>query len=419
MKTEPEAALLTAAAKYRSADRLSHEERARRTKLSPVPRNQPGEFDEFICSWNRIGSPKLTAGLIRRATEDADAGSASDQAMLYRSMIEKEPAIAAHLHTRILSVLSCDWSVHGKDPDRAKEVSTILARAGIQSLMRHLLDALAFGYAGAAILWDEGGGGIRTFRKICAPNWVFDRAGNPALLTLTGKPKPLAAYHPNQFVLHTHKLQAGPCQQGGLLRPLLWLYFFKHYAMRDRARYLEKFGIPFLIAKIREDDFENESVRASILASLAKVGADGAGVITRDSDLQILSSASGSTDYQHWLDYIDKLSALLILGQTASSSEAMGFSRGQIQENVRRDILEADCRALMETVNRQIIAPLEHFRYGTEDTLEFVLDYSMPENLTEKAEIIKKLADSGFRADPVWIENTFGIQLMKQKGISE
>ena len=48
---------------------------------------------------------------------------------------------------------------------------------------------------------------------------------------------------------------------------------------------------------------------------------------------------------------------------------------------------------------------------------EFVLDYSMPENLTEKAEIIKKLADSGFRADPVWIENTFGIQLMKRKGI--
>ena len=414
MKTNQKQAAEQSAMKYRAAGQLSYGERARR-EIRRIPKHSPGEFDEFTCSWNHRGSPKLTAGLIRTLTADADAGAASDLALLYRSMLEKEPAITAHLQTRIQAVLACDWSICGSDPEKAREVTEILSGARFHSLLRHLLDALAFGYAGAAVLWEPDGSGIRAFRKIDAANWVFDAAGNPALLTLSGRPRPLSEYHPNQFILHTHKTQSGPCQRGGLLRSLLWLYFFKHYAMRDRARYLEKFGVPFLIAKIREDDFENESVRASILSSLAKVGSDGAGVVTQDSELQIISSTAGTSDYQHWMDYIDKLFALLILGQTASSSDASGFSRGQIQEHVRHDILEADCRALMETVNTQLLAPLERYRYGTEHQLEFVLDFAMPENLTERVSIVKHLADSGFRMDPVWVENTFGVKLMKGK----
>ena len=94
--------------------------------------------------------------------------------------------------------------------------------------------------------------------------------------------------------------------------------------MRDRARYLEKFGIPFLIARIRDDDFENESVRASILQSLAKIGSDGTGVVTAGSELQVLNPANAaSSDYQSWMDYIDKLFAMLILGQTASSGNPL------------------------------------------------------------------------------------------------
>ncbi|OQA83484.1 MAG: hypothetical protein BWY31_02868 [Lentisphaerae bacterium ADurb.Bin242] len=401
------------AMKYRAKNGLSHEERVRQ-RIRSVPRNAPGEFDEFTCSWNSFSSPKLTAGLIQRLTAAANEGSPSEQALLYRSMLEKEPVAAAHLQTRILSVLACDWSIQCEDEARAEEVAGLLREARLHSLLRHLLDALALGYSGAAILWEEGGGTIRSFKKINGANWNFDLAGNPALTTLSGKVKPLSEYHPSQFVFHTHKLQSGPGQRGGLLRPLLWLYFFKHYAMRDRARYLEKYGIPFIIAKIRNDDFENETVRASILQSLSKVGSDGAGVVTEGSELQLLDSNSGtSSDYQSWMDYIDRLFTLLILGQTASSSDASGFSRGQIQENVRCDILEADCRNLMETVNTQILAPLEQYRYGTSGTLRFHLDFSAPENLMEKASIVKTLADSGFRADPLWIRKTFGIELEK------
>ena len=268
--------------KYRAKSGLSYEERIRKN-LHAVPRSSSGDFDEFAFSWTALNDPKLNANLIRRLLAAANEGAPSEQAALYRILLEKEPAVTAHMQTRILAVLACDWSIQSADVKRAAEVRAILEKARIHALMRHLLDALALGYSGAAILWGEGGKEICAFKKIDPSNWQFDLAGNPALMTVSGKIRSLAEYHPNQFVLHSHKLQSGISSRGGLLRPLVWLYFFKHYAMRDRARYLEKFGIPFLIARIRDDDFENESVRASILQSLAKIGSDGTGVVTAGS----------------------------------------------------------------------------------------------------------------------------------------
>lgn len=389
----------------------SCEERLRKS-ASSAPSESSAEFEEYLASWTSLTGTKLTAPFISSVLSGADEGSASELATLFQTILEKEPAIAAHIQTRILAVLACDWTVHGDNPAKAAEVEGILKKARIRSLLWHLLDAVPTGYAGSAILWGEGGSLINGFRHVHPANWIFDVSGNPALLTLSGREKPLASYHPRQFVFHTHSLKPGIPSRGGLLRSLVWLYFFKHYAMRDRARYLERFGIPFILAKIRRDDFDDSSVRGSILNSLSKVGSDGVGVVTEGSDLQVIDGSSNSAnDFQSWMEYIDRLCALLVLGQTATSGDASGLSRGQAQENVRRDIIEADCKNLMETVDSQILHPLEEYRYGTSGTLRFSLDYSSPESLSEKAQIVKSLADAGYHASPDWIQRTFGIQL--------
>lgn len=378
---------------------------------APLSGNE-AEFQQFLCSFGYSRTGKLSAGMIRNSLAEADNGFLASQAELYHTILEKEPVITAHLQTRILAVAACDWSVTGPDSEKCNQLTKILQNMRIEDLMRHLLNAFAYGYAGAALLWEEGGRSIRGFQEILPENFLFDIAGKPALRTLDGKVRPLYSYHPDQFILHYHKLKTGSAGSGGLLRPLLWLYFFKHYALRDRARYLEKFGIPFIIAKISNEDFENEDVRRNVLASLGRIVSDGSGVIAGDSQIQTLApSAHASGEYQAFLEYIDKLYALLILGQTASSSASSGFSKGQIQENVRRDILEADCRGLMTTVNSRILAPLEYFRYGTRNEYSFQLDFSSPENLMEKAQIVKLLSESGLTVSPEWISRTFNIQL--------
>ncbi len=394
----------------------------RNSQLKSIPRNESEDFTEFLASWLNMTRTKITAPFITNLLESADDGYSQEQAVLFQTILEKEPVISAHLQTRMLAVLACDWEVRCRPcaagdtwRERAGEISAMLDRAGFYNLLKHLLDAIATGYSGSAIVWNEGGAGIDEFKFIHPANWIFDLAGNPALVDSLGNEKPLAGYHPNQFVFHVHSMKPGIPSRGGLLRTLVWLYFFKHYAVRDRARFLERFGIPFMLGKIRRDDFDNDDIKNQILNSLAKMGADGVGVVTEGSDLEVFNPASQANNagYQEWFNYIDEIYALTILGQLATSKEASGFSKGQAQENVRRDLLEADCRALMQTVNRQVLGPLERYRFGSEGNFEFVIKFEPKDDLKIKAEIVKLLAESGYAIDPGWIEATFGAPLVR------
>lgn len=397
---------------FRPPDGKTPEERLREVP-APVPEKAHHTLPALLSLPGQGDTRKLSSAFLRRLAEENTPLSFRERAIFYRGMLEKEGVISAHLQTRILAVLACDWHIAGKDRNKAEEIEEILRRAPFHRFLRHQLSALAYGYAGSIIEWAEGGREITGFSAIPPESLLFDLEGNAALLSWDGKEYPLSLYHPAQFSLHFHLPSGGDDPaRGGLLRPLLWPYFFKHFALRDRARYLEKFGIPFLIAKIREDDFENEETRNNILSSLSRIASDGSGIITEGSQLQTLeSNTSSSGDYQEWMEYLDGIFALLILGQKASSGESSGFSRGQIQENVRSDILESDCRNLAESVGRQVIAPLEWFRYGTKNTLSFQMDFSGSQDLLQKASILEKLSGCGFSFDPAWVEKTFSITL--------
>ena len=82
--------------KYRAKSGLSREERIRKT-IHSVPRSTGADFDEFTFSWTALNDPKLNAGLIRRLLSAANEGAPSEQAALYRILLEKEPAVTAHM----------------------------------------------------------------------------------------------------------------------------------------------------------------------------------------------------------------------------------------------------------------------------------------------------------------------------------
>ena len=369
-----------------------------------------GDFDAFLCEWASGTGAKVTAARILSVLRGAEDGSPSDQAALFQTIQEKEPVVNAHLQTRKLAALARNWKVVSSDPAKAAELTMALKRAGIYSLCRHLLDAIATGYSGSAILWGADGGTVRGFKHIHPTNWAFDAVGNPALMTSDCKERPLADYHPQQFIFHCHALKPGVPARGGLLRTLVWLYFFKHYAMRDRARYLERFGIPFMIAKISDRDFEDKATREAIKRSLVNIGSDGVGITTANSALDIIEpSRSGGDEFQRWFGYIDEVYALAILGQVASSKAASGLSQGQMQADVRQDILEADCRSLMETVNQQLVRPLELFKYGAEGDAEFQIDCDPPDDMWQKARIVQTLTAAGFKISPAYVRETFNV----------
>ena len=80
---------------------------------------------------------------------------------------------------------------------------------------------------------------------------------------------------------------------------------------------------------------------------------------------------------------------------------------------MRRDLIEADCRLLIDAVQRAVLDPLERYKWGTEGTLRFKLDYAEGEDLVSKAQIVEKLSNAGVKIAPDWIEKTFNVRLDK------
>lgn len=391
---------------------------AKRKLPPPEVSKTSSDADELAIEWISLSREKMTASRISQILEAAESGSCQEQAALVKMMTDRDPIIGAHLQTRMLAVLGCEWRICSDDGENgggnAEEAVKILKKAKIYDLMRHLLNAIPTGYAGSMIRWADGGANILGFEHVHPSNWIFDAGGNPGLYTSAGE-KSLSDFHPNQFVFHVHRMQPGIPSVGGLLRSLAWVWLFKRNAWRDRARFIEKFGIPFMVAKISESDFKNDAERNRILAALRGIGADGVAVTVEGSEIENVSPSgqSSNADFHQFCKDIDDVYAFLILGQTGTSGGTPGkLGNETAQENVRMDILEADCRALMETITTQVVDPLRIFKWGEEaPELSFVLEYEPGEDMQAKATLVKTLKDAGFSAKRDWIEKEFDIPM--------
>jgi phage gp29-like protein len=241
---------------------------------------------------------------------------------------------------------------------------------------------------------------------------TFQNDQHPRLATST---QPLGLpLAPAKFVFHKHRARSGDAARGGLIRPLGWMYLFQSVGMKDLMRFAEKFGMPFVSARV--DDSAWEKDRAKIAYLVRNFGSDGGGVFSKAVELELLESGGqgGGDVYFKLLQYFGDAKTKVILGQTASSGDAGGFSKGQAQSAVRQDILEADCQALAATIRSDVLRPWVAFNFGADAPVPVVeFDCAPPEDLKGKAEMVGTLATAGYQADPEWVEKQFGVPLMK------
>jgi len=362
---------------------------------------------------NPLWNTKLSVKNIQDILDMADSGQPDQQAALYRMIIDRDPIIGAHLQTRLLAVLSCDWEVNNtEDNERNPEIEKELYDRGIHELICHLLSAIINGYSAVATLWEDGGK-VKEWRHFNPQMIQFDQVGNPALIRYSGEIQPFIEYPEGQLIFHQNKLLPGLPAQGGLLRCLVWLYLYKNYGLQQKARFLEKFGCPFTIAKLSAADFANEETKKQVMLNLKNLGLAGNAVVPEGTEIITVNPAvqNNAAAFQEWFNYIDDSYALVILGQLATSKESNGFSKGNAQENVRLDILQSDCRAISSTINRQFLKYYEKFNFGTEGELSFNIGYETPEDLNAKAGMVLTLSQAGYRAKKEWVEKSFDIPI--------
>ena len=186
--------------------------------------------------------------------------------------------------------------------------------------------------------------------------------------------------------------------------------------MKLRSEYMERFGIPFLHGKLRKEQWDNADTRNTFLASLRKGGRIRAVTSPENSVLEVVNVGAGTgTTHGDWLDDLDRTAAKLILGQTGTSGDSSGMSNGGAQTQVREALLSSDARMMAETLVTQFIRPAATFLgYSDPSRFEFIFDLEPPEDLAMKATMVKTLAEAGYKADRVWLSETFAIPLQEE-----
>ena len=271
-----------------------------------------------------------------------------------------------------------------------------------------MLGALLPGYSAMEIIWAPGGAGIKGFASLPIQNIIFRMSREPLIWSRSNPTGvPLA---PFKFVFHRHKARSGDMARGGLIRPLGWMFCFAQLGIKDMVRFVERYGMPFLTARLDDNTWKTE--RGVIAQIVRNFGSDGGAVLTKAVETELLESSSTGDVYFKLLDFFGQWKTKTVLGQLASSSDSTGLSGGDAQSQVRRDLLLSDCAQLAATIRRDILRPWVLFNYGDAAPVpEFCFEADEKKDLQALSTVVLNLKNAGKTVTDDWTEKTFGVEL--------
>jgi len=374
--------------------------------------------------------PEVTRGLSPRSLDgilmEANVGNVRAQALLARELEEKDFQSAHAIGVRRAAVQGLKWKCSppagNENNPQAKaiaEAAEAMLRAiapqdanddisDFSGLLGDLMGALLPGYSCTEILWDDGGARILGFGSVASHAITFLASRQP-LIVCTNAPQGLPLI-PRKFVFHRHKTRSGDVARSGLIRPLGWMFCFANLGIKDLLRFVERYGMPFLLARLDESSWKTE--RGVIAELVRNFGSDGGGVFTKAVEAQLIEASGTGDVYFKLMEFFGAWKTKTILGQLASSEEASGWSSGDAQSQVRRDLLESDVAQIAATIRRDALAPWVAFNYGAGAVvpeLQLIVDEAVDFKL--KSEVVLNLKNAGKTVTDDYVERTFGVEL--------
>lgn len=375
----------------------------------------------FVPELSDRAAPDVSRDLIPRRLDrimrSANDGDTEDQCRLCRELLEKNTDIAQAVRTRVDAVSGCAWTLEaGDDTPAAKEAAEALEKElrGIdgtedadtfEEMIEDLMGALLPGFAVCEILWRDGGH-VAGFKAIEQHHFSLMDGYYPRLVTTD---------HPSGFEIprdrilyHRLRFHGGDPARGGLIRPLAWLHCFGNLNEKNLLAFAERYGMPFLIIKADEETYQRE--RTNIKNLIRNFGSSGGGIFTKGVEQELLQAANAEGNiYFRLKEALANSVNQLVLGQTASSGDSAGLSKGDAQSKVRQDILESDCRRVARTINAQLCIPWAQYNYGANvPAPRFSLDCAAPEDKLATAQTLQALAQAGLRVKPEEASERFG-----------
>ena len=362
-----------------------------------------------------------TPARLRAIFDAANSGDTEKLCRCGREILERNWDVIGAMEQRSAALLGAEFSIlpggdTPADAAAARAFDAALRQAGelnkygsFYDLVSHLLDAVVLPFAASEIIWAEGGN-LAGFANLESHYFTLRDSFTPRLVCdqyPMGMPE---EEQRNRFVFHQSRRKADPAR-GGRIRVLAWLHCFQNWPIKDLFSFIERFGMPFVIARVDQNTWDNE--RQVLHSLIRSFGPNGGGVFTKNTELQLLNAANtgGDNVYFRALEFTHDAIYTLLVGQLASSGDAAGMSNGDAQTAVRQDILAADARAIEATVRTRIAAPWTAFHYPGAAVPKLKFQVEPAEDQTRLATVVSTLAAAGFKADAEELSQRFGMKL--------
>ena len=383
------------------------------------PDTQEIAVAQVTDKYSEYPSNGLTPVRLAEIFKEADAGDILRQAELFEEMEEKDPHLFSQLQTRKNAVTGLDFEIIPFDPDdeRDKEIAEFIAGQingieGLEEIMLDLLDAVGKGFAVSEVMWSYDGGHVVVgdIRSRHQKRFFWD--SEDAFKVRTDEAPEGIELPQNKFILHRYKARSGHPSRAGVLRVCAWMYLFKNYTLKDWVAFCEVYGMPLRLGKYQPGASEDD--KRALMQALAQIGADAAGIFPDGTTIEFINTEkASSTDlYERLARYCDEQVSKAILGQTLTSDSGGGsYAQSKTHNDVRRDIMIADCKALAATLRRDLIRPLVLFNFGEDKRVPYIrFDAEEPEDLEQTANILSTLIGKvGLKVPTSYIYKKFSI----------
>ena len=339
---------------------------------------------------------------------------------LAETIEERDAHYRSVLQTRKMAVTGLPWRVapasdDARDVEIAEFCTEVFKRRGFNALLHDSLDALAKGMSAIEIVWSTV---IEPGRMVPASyHWRDPRYFSYDYETMTqvqlitdGAPTYGEPLQPAKFIVHTPMLKSGKIPRSGLAYTICALWIAKSYILKDWLAFSEVFGMPLRVGRLSDAATEDE--RKALISGLAAIGSDGAAIISRGAELEMLgvNNTTHGDFYEKAQRFFNQEMSKAVLGQTMTTEDGSSLAQAKVHGEVRSDIRNADAIALAETITADLLSPLVQLNWGDSAAIPiFEFDTSESEDLQAFAAALTPFIDRGLRVDPHEVYDRFGL----------
>jgi len=367
--------------------------------------------------WHASAADNLTPARLADLLQQARRGQGTGYLTLAEEMEERDPHYASVLGTRRLACAGLPVRVDALSDDKrdieiADAVRALVDDPDFDYLRMDLLDALGKGYSVCEIEWHRDGkrwtperyphrdARFFQFDKVTGRDLRLRDESNQDGLTLP-------AY---KFIVHTPRLRPGMPLRSGLAFLCAVGYMCKAWAWRDWMAFADVYGIPMRVGKYGPGATK-EQINL-LIAAVSNLASD-AGAVIPDSmriEFEKAANTAGAGDFFEKLaNWWDKQISKAVLGQTMTADDGASLSQAKVHDDVRKDLLQADAKALSSTLNRDLIRPFVDLNFGPGRYPNLVIAVEEPEDTAALVDAVVKLVPLGLQVEQSVLRDKLGL----------